>query len=161
MSNGDCLTPREIEFQDKIAAQIDEFGWSVVVVPDGEPTFGYSVGLTEQDLPEIFMSGNLHPETIQTLINTVAQQAVGREHEGEMLVPGTELRDVLANDLTLGVATCNPVAAEMNVALGFFGKERVRAVQLVWPDPEGNMPWDAEWSMGDGVQPLYPLPADS
>ena len=127
---------------------IDEHGWAVRHVVDRDPAqcFSYTVGLTAQLHPEIVMTGLPH-DVAHVFLNNAAH-VVAREHghfaPGE---PATGLTDgppfeVLAVSDTSG----------LTAVASLYGD--VRAVQLVWTDSRGRLPWEPAYANPPGSQPL-------
>jgi Domain of unknown function (DUF4262) len=103
------------------------------------PAFAYSLGLFQNfGQPEIILFG-LDLDTMHTLINNVGDLA----RKGARFLPGD------SSDELLEAYTCafRPVSRaqlrdHMTYTQWFYGDDEVPAVQLVWPDRNGNLPWD-------------------
>jgi hypothetical protein len=114
--------------------------------------FAYTVGLTGRHHPEVMMVGNVPFEVSQAILNHVARDVLA----GTLRVtPGDRLDGYLQGDLPPLVAA-GPVAAQgdtgnIGVARRIYGPV-ARAVQLVWPGPDGRYPWDLDYD--DGSQPV-------
>ncbi|GAB3760237.1 DUF4262 domain-containing protein [Microlunatus parietis] len=135
-----------------VLTKIDDCGWSVVAVEpdigDPEPGFAYTVGLTTAGHPELAIFG-LPARLAQSLLNQVAERLVG----GESIRPGDRLERVIGNGLTLTAVDMTDLS-ELGVVTAVYGHAD-RALQLVWPDPEGRMPWQRGYSMTPEAQPLF------
>lgn len=107
--------------------------------PPGTPSFGYTVGLTNDDLPEILVYG-IPPEIAQPLLNHLARDA--RERGGLPL--NQDLDDYLQGfPVRLQPIPARNIQAEhFGVGLAFF--PHLNAVQLVWPDQDGVWPWSPQ-----------------
>jgi hypothetical protein len=139
----------------ELQSMIDEHGWAVIGVyptvhDDGVP-FAYTVGLTAKKLPELAIYGLGDPVNSAVILNTVAQRMIDR---GE-LRGGERLEGVLAEGFTLAVLDMGDVS-DLTAVQRFYGGIPA-ARQLVWPDPEGRMPWEG-WSCADATQPLSNWP---
>lgn len=119
----------------KVREIIDRVGWMVQgVFGEGEPPFAYTVGLTEKQMPELYIFG-LPPEVAARTLNDAAQQMLDR---GEPFVDDEVVEKVLTIPL---VARAASSLEDVGVARRFYGHD-IDLVQLVWPDPEGRYPWD-------------------
>jgi len=121
--------------------RILEFGHEVrAVFPDeeGGTLFAYSVGRAFFDRPEFFVTGGLAPQTMQYMINRLA------DIDGETPVEaGDELNEVLEG-LPVRLREIQDLeAAEMYGVTQKFPD--ARALQILWPDREGNLPGDANF----------------
>lgn len=141
----------------ELLAIIDRFGWAVRHVGAGsspeEAAFSYTIGLTALGHPEIVMTG-MPFGPAQAFLNLVG----GMVKEGRVFGPGT-----LTHDLTddgsvvafVGVSDTSGLTAVEQV----FG--RVEALQLVWCDSHGAMPWEAGYVNAASAQPIWgPLPEE-
>ena len=134
---------------------VEEHGWAIRhVLPSpasGETAFSYTVGLSYRGWPELIITG-----LPATVADAFLRNAVDVQDENGSCDPGerseelTESGDVvfIAVDDVLGMtATANIVGA-------------FSALQLVWPDSAGALPWDAGYRNPIGSQPLLgPSPA--
>ncbi|MFC7619166.1 DUF4262 domain-containing protein [Microlunatus sp. GCM10028923] len=135
-----------------VLTKIDECGWSVVAVEpdpgDSGPGFAYTVGLTTTGNPELAIFG-LPARLAQSLLNQVAERLLG----GEIIRPGDRLERVIGNGLTVTAVDMTDLS-ELGVVAAVYGHAD-RALQLVWPDPDGRMPWQPDYSMAPEAQPLF------
>jgi hypothetical protein len=154
----------------KVARNVDEYGWAVqgVFPPSGSgpwtPPFAYTVGLmkTLDGHPELMIVG-LDPGTMQRLLNEVASRAQKLRRPVEL---GRRYDDILNGGLPAefvrvseeNVATFTGMAARYYRLNG--GPERVEALQMVWPDPAGRLPWDEgfDHETYDALQPVLGKP---
>jgi hypothetical protein len=133
---------------DELRQLIDRHGWAVrhVVGPTPAACFSYTVGLTAHLHPEVVMTGLPH-EVAHTFLN-IAGRVVVREHghfaPGE---PTTALADGPAFAVIAVADTSGLTAVE-----GVYGD--VRAVQVVWTDSRGHLPWEPGYANPPGSQPL-------
>lgn len=127
---------------------IAEHGWMVQgVFPtkyDTEAPFAYTVGLTVAGLPELVISG-LPADLAQQLLNSAAKASLGtRLHPGQ----------ILDNIASVPFRIVEAPTAAVNMARHLYPGREVRALQLVWPDKDGNYPGDENWTLSD-AQPVY------
>ncbi|MFC4148051.1 DUF4262 domain-containing protein [Micromonospora mangrovi] len=139
---------------------IDRVGWSVTFVhaADDEPghavPFAYTVGLTAHDHPELLIAG-LDPATSQALLNDLA----GRVYDKvERFGHGQRINDLIAGYDAVIVDGDADDPLYPGAAYGRYGHQRVRVQQIVWPDPRGCFPWDADYAYGAKVQPVIGRP---
>lgn len=129
---------------------IAQHGWLVLsIAGDGDrPAFQYTVGLTEQDLPELVVYG-LGAEVGMHALNDVARRLVdgARFADGE-LVPG-----VLDGDYRTQLWEVTWLQDPLGAAFRLYGEDAVRVRQLVVPDLDDRLPWEDGYSDLD-LQPL-------
>lgn len=147
------MTPAEIDsYLLDVLTRIDECGWSVVAVEpdayDAEPGFAYTVGLTTTGNPELAIFG-LPATLARDLLNQVADRLI----LGESIRSGDRLEDVIGNGLSLAVVEMTDLS-ELGVVAAVYGHAD-HALQLVWPDLAGRMPWHPDCTTPPGMQPLY------
>lgn len=127
---------------------IAEHGWMVQgVFPreyDVEAPFAYTVGLTVAGLPELVISG-LPADTAYQLLDAAARESLAHE-----LAPGR----ILDGIATVPFRVVEAPGAQVNMARHLYPDRRVRSLQLVWPDKDGNYPGDVLWTLDD-AQPVY------
>ncbi|HEX4443595.1 MAG TPA: DUF4262 domain-containing protein [Galbitalea sp.] len=130
---------------------IEKYGWAVQSVMGGdrpdEPPFSYTVGLTTMGHPEFVITG-MPARPAQQLLNIL----------------GTEVQSghrYLANTLTSDpTETAAPVAliavldsSELLAAVNFYGE--IEALQVIWPDSSGRLPWIPGYANPPGAQPFW------
>jgi hypothetical protein len=125
------------------------YGWAVRHVlgnpKTGAAPFSYTVGLTWRGWHELVITG-LPKDTAEVFIaNAVDVQSEGTRFEaGERT---TELTD--SGDVTfVAVQDVSGMTAAAEI-VGDFS-----ALQLVWPDSEGNYPWGPGYRNTPDAQPL-------
>ena len=133
---------------DDLRAKIDAFGWAVRNVSDADPAkcLSYTVGLTAHGHPEAVMTG-LPPEVGTAFLNIVGEIVV---REGGQFVAGeatSELSDgpampVIAVSDTSGLTAVDAIYGD------------VRAIQIVWTDSRGHLPWEPGYANPPGSQQL-------
>ena len=138
------------DLQEKIEAH----GWAVRHVgagPDGEPrAFSYTIGLTALGHPELVVVG-MPFESAQDFLNLA----------GELVRDGRRFRTgTTTADLTDGARVAFvPVHDDSGLTAVEQVYGTVEALQLVWPDSAGRMPWDDDHANPPSTQPLLgPLP---
>lgn len=133
---------------DDLRAKIDAYGWAVRNVSDSDPAMclSYTVGLTAHGHPEVLMTG-LPPEVGTAFLNIVGEIVV---REGGRFVTGeatTELTDGPAMPV-LPVLDKTRLTAVDEI----YGD--VPAVQIVWTDSAGRLPWEPGYANPPGSQQL-------
>lgn len=133
---------------DELRALIAEHGWAVrhVVGPDPAQCLSYTVGLTAYLHPEVVMTGLPH-EVAHTFLN-IAGRIVAREHGH--FAPGEETT-ALADGRAFPVIAVTDTSG-LTAVESLYGD--VRAVQVVWADSRGNLPWEPGYANPPGSQPL-------
>ncbi|WP_170226461.1 DUF4262 domain-containing protein [Rudaeicoccus suwonensis] len=132
---------------------IDRYGWAVrhVAAGDGRPPFSYTIGLTALDHPEMVMVG-MPREPAHAFLN-LAGDAI---KAGRTFQHG-EITDALTDGAGIGIITV--VAAEELTAVAQVYGVPVQALQLIWPDSKGWLPWEPGYNNAAETQPfLGPLP---
>ena len=133
---------------------IDAHGWAIVGVfpadaAEGAP-FCYTVGLTDKGLPELAIYG-LDLNTGGGILNGSAQRMIDC---GE-LRGGERIDGELDGGLPLAVIDMGDTS-ELAAVRRFYGAI-LAARQIVWPDPQGRMPWEG-WSCSAAAQPINNAP---
>lgn len=133
---------------DDLRAKIDTFGWAVRNVSDADPAkcLSYTVGLTAKEHPEVVMTG-LPPEAGTAFLNIVGELVV---REGVRFTAGeatTELADGPAMPVIAVVDKTDLTAVD-----AIYGN--VPALQIVWTDSSGRLPWEPGYANPAGSQRL-------
>ena len=133
---------------------IAEHGWAVRHVGagagPGEAAFSYTVGLTAMGHPEVIVTG-LPFDHAQTFLNNIGADV----RDGKQFAPGSSTEDLTgpgAPVFFLAVADTSDLTAVEQV----YGK--VSAVQMVWPDSAGHLPWVTGYRNSYEAQPLLGVP---
>jgi hypothetical protein len=147
VTDGDGVRPRESEYETTIRRNVRTHGWHVTAVaprretPPHEraPSFAYTVGvLTTLALPELIIFG-LPPRLMGGLLGDLCQKL----RNGERFEPGAPigalLRDAFAQ---LHPEHPSHVPIYLRSACWFHRSADVPALQLFWPDRDGNLPWE-------------------
>jgi Domain of unknown function (DUF4262) len=138
---------------------IDRYGWSVTGVfsagddPDQSAPFMYTTGLTEHAHPEFVISG-LEMQTGHEVLNDIA----GRVYDkAQRFAHGQRLDDLLAGCVAVlvsGRLRHDEHGIWPGFAISRYGRQRVRLLQVVWPDTHGRYPWDDGFEFESDVQPV-------
>ncbi len=133
---------------EELRTMIDLHGWAVRNVASADPAecLSYTVGLTKHGHPEVVMTG-LPPEVGTAFLNIVGEIVV---RERGRFLPGqntVELADGPPMPI-IGVSDTSRLTAVAEL----FGS--VTAMQIVWTDSSGNLPWDEGYANAAGSQPL-------
>jgi hypothetical protein len=133
---------------DELRSMITRHGWAVrnVVDPDPSRCLSYTVGLTVHGHPEVVMTG-LPPQVATAFLNAVGEIVV---REGGRFAAGdstTELTDGPALPVLAVTDTSGLVAVR-----SLYGA--VEALQVVWTDSSGHLPWERGYANPPGSQPI-------
>lgn len=147
MCNG--MSRRKVVEQTKLT--IARHGWQIQLV-DGSltsPAFGYTIGLTERRHPEILVTGRRQAETVDLL-----SEAAGRVLQHDHALEAGMTLELRAR--TVYLAPVESPRRVLRIAGSVYGR-RLRALQAVWADDAGRLPWAQE--VPDVLtQPLYGAP---
>lgn len=150
-----CDGATDEELRAKTLANIMEHGHQVVAVPEGVDRFAYSQGRCLVDKAEFVVAGPLSPQLMMHMINRAAKIADEEEvGDGYVFEP-----DVLLGNHPVRVVEVDPKKSRMFQTIYMAeasGDITVRALQLVWPDLNGNFPDDPGYDQRF-VQPIYPV----
>lgn len=131
----ECLGCQGFNLDKELMKAMELSGWVGVWVNDLD--FCYTIGLTEsQSHPEIIVTGPLSAEQFNSLL----AEAVDRIKAGQTLAGEQELLGLRCE--MRGVSETNKREL-MHKAWNRYGGD-FQALQLVVPDAEGHLPWDAE-----------------
>ncbi|WP_327023020.1 DUF4262 domain-containing protein [Micromonospora sp. NBC_01739] len=131
-------------------------GWAVTHVlptdddPDTTAPFAYTVGLTAHDHPELIIAG-LPPLVAHTLLNDLAQRI---HDKAERFTHGQRINDLIA-DYDAIIIDGRPTEDLLpGAAIARYGRHQIRLQQIVWPDQQGQFPWDGGYSFDPRIQAL-------
>lgn len=140
--------------QDPVVAElfrlIAEYGWAVRHVgadrESGAAPFSYTVGLTALGHPEVVITGMPFAHA-QTFLNNIGNDV----RSGVRFDPG-----LVTEDLTGPGAPVTFLAVQDTRGLTAVEQvyEQVQAVQMVWPDSVGRLPWQEAYNNSPDAQPL-------
>jgi hypothetical protein len=136
---------------------IDEHGWAVRNVGAGDTAadvgFSYTIGLAGFGHPEVIVMGMPH-ESAHEFLNLIGDEV----RRGSRYQHGTvtdEFTDDDAPVVFIRVEDTGRLTAVDEV----YG--RVDALQMIWPDSTGRLPWQDGHRNPPGTQPLLgPLPTE-
>lgn len=134
----------------RLLALIAEHGWAVRHVgagtDPGEAAFSYTVGLTAMQHPEVVATG-LPFDHAATFLNNIGAEV----REGKRFPPGYSTEDLTQPGAPVyfieALDTSGLTAVEQ-----VYGA--VSAVQMVWPDSSGRLPWTPGYRNPPEAQPL-------
>ncbi len=142
-----------IDFFVEVYHHIAKEGWHHQhVYPDTaeENCFNYTIGLYLEDLPELFLSGPVPPEVVNVLFDCVIER-----WRNSAIQLGLNY-GILPNDMPLLIIPINPystvAADEYLCQLHEYRKwqqheeSRLLAVQIVYPDENGNWPTEEHYN---------------
>jgi hypothetical protein len=130
---------------EKLVADVKQYGWHVVKVldKDGTPGWAFSVGLYKNfDHPEIIVFG-LNDEVAHFLINAIGDEVrAGKRFAAEGLY--SDLIDTYS-------CIFKPVNSVwyhdfLGYANWFYSGQNYPALQCIWPDKSRRFPWDPEFN---------------
>jgi hypothetical protein len=135
-------------YLDHIRRMITRVGWAVQYVEDDRrhASFAYTVGLTGFGLPELVVTG-LRALRAMTMLNDAADDMVSSDAPS----PGTTI--AMSDGSRVEVVRLPHPEAHLNIALDLYGNE-LRALQLVWADDRGRLPWHPVFRSNRGGQPV-------
>lgn len=134
------------DYLDGLRATIDDHGWAVQFVESDTRPFAYTVGLHRSGLPELIITG-MAAHTATRLLNSIAHMITD---DGTELAPAMHID--YQDEYLLEVVEVEHPDVHLLYAIRLFGGS-VRALQLVWSDEQGRLPWDPEWA-GHRRQPV-------
>jgi hypothetical protein len=134
-------------------------GWAVVAVlpstQDAAPAaYCYTVGLTEDNKPELVIVG-LRPAPAQRLLDNLAYRV---HHGGARLRHGEHITDLMRNFDALIIDADTTDDVYPGIAQRFYGADRVRWQQIVWPDTHGRFPQEPGYEFPPELQPYLGRP---
>lgn len=137
----------EAEYLTSVCTQIDRYGWLVQGVRGTRlhTAWAYTVGLTEYGVPELVITGR-RLEVAASMLNAVAKYTLDEVE----ISPGETMH--LGEVYLEAVALPHP-GAHLFRAAAMYG-DRARAVQMVWSDERGRLPWERGHRGGRGGQPV-------
>jgi hypothetical protein len=133
---------------------IDRFGWAVLHGggSPGDPRYSHTAGLTSLGHPEVIVVG-LPFEAGEKYLNLVGEAV----RAGARFTPGTTTTALTDADSPVVFLTVTDTA-RLAVLEQLYGT--VDALQLVWPDSTGKLPWEQGHRNPATAQPLLgPRPA--
>jgi len=141
------------EYLEELRAMIADHGWAVQYVESDNRPSAYTVGLHARGLPELLMTG-LSAEVSCRVLNSIAHMIVD---DGVVVAPAMHI--YYQDRFLIEVVQVEHPDVHMRFAVELFGP-KVRAMQLVWADEKGRLPWEAGWGHGRRRQPVLGRRAD-
>jgi hypothetical protein len=130
---------------------IDEHGWAVQHVGGGdrldEPPFSYTVGLTALGHPEFILFG-MPPDAAQQLLNILGSEV----QNGRRYRPDTLTSDPTEAAAPVALIEVIDPASHLLAAVNLYAE--IEALQVIWPDPSGRLPWDDGYPNPPEAQPF-------
>jgi hypothetical protein len=132
---------------ERVQAAIASHGFGIVSVLGSARSaeFSYTVGLTEQLLPELIVMAVRPPHAVR-LLDIWAQYLL----EKSAVLPGETLE---TGPWLLEAVSVERPQEHLLIADSLYG-EQVRALQLVWADAAGRWPWDPRHRARRSGQPV-------
>lgn len=132
-------------FTDNLEENIQKYGHTILSVFD---LGAYSIGMAEQDLPDILITLNIDPKIQQTLINDICAQL-----KQKTIAPG-HLEKIItapAGVYLLPVTDIATLEEDYAIqAVEYYKHYRIKSkmsfLQLVFPDKDGFFPWDEKYN---------------
>ena len=131
------------DYERKLVEAVREHGWFCpsVHAEDGEPSFTYSVGFWKSlGKPEVLVLG-LPSE----VAHSVLWQAWRLFSKGLSPVPGEPVEGLLEGYPAYFMPMGGKADEFMLSSEWFYGGGAYPRLQLVWPDPVGAFPWQADF----------------
>lgn len=130
---------------------IEEHGWAVRNVMAGpdegdDVEFSYTIGLTALGHPEVIILG-MPAEHASTFLNMIGDEV----RRGGRLDHGTVTGEFTSHDTPVVFLRAEDTERLTAVA-EVYG--RVDALQMVWPDSTGRLPWQNGYRNSPKAQPL-------
>ena len=132
--------------QEGVASDIDEYGWHVIKVLEGEetePAFAYSIGFKRSlGHPEIIMVG-LDLDLMHSVINDIGDQI----KKGRQFSAGERVADLLEGyDCMFSRMDERWYDDYLGQALEFYGDDLFEMLQCLWPDRNGHFPGEPDFA---------------
>lgn len=145
----ECDYPHESpeEYFDRVREMIGRSRFAVIAIGGSrdEAEFCYSVGLTEHGLPELIVMG-LDSDPATRLVRVWGDYLL----DERVVLAGERLTSGPWHTEAVRVAFPREHLLSADALYG----DRVQALQLVWADNTGRMPWDPGHDPGPAGQPL-------
>jgi hypothetical protein len=140
---------------------INEHGVHLQWIPDGEPSFAYTVGLAPQEHPELIIF-NVQPQMVESLLNNFAF----RVRDGVQTFTAGTLVDGLIDNYSFYLMPVKDSSEHLTVSNRFYripGRAPIDALQVVQPGLNRLWPWEEGCDipqplLGDAPQDMRSLP---
>jgi hypothetical protein len=151
VSGDDVFPDRDMSHRDKVEFMLEREGWAMDAVPGSGsadapiPRYAYTIGFQDRfGFPELCIFG-LSPVACRGLFDLVAGALAG----GTQLPVGSAFIGLLDGDQPCALLPVDPVEAvgmfpslAEHHALSGEPAAAFEMVQMAWPDPAGNLPWE-------------------
>ena len=142
---------------------IEQQGFVIVPIADGEPAFAYTIGLKETyDHPEFIISGNFNPMQMCNIIGEATELLKENTQAFQVREVTGVIKVKVHGEIQDGVIGSRKVTRENRLnllcqAAGRYGDDGFEALQLIFPDQHGVLPWQPEFNLawGDVQSVLY------
>lgn len=135
----------------RLRSEIAENGWTTVAVlptaADPDVRYVYTVGLTKIEQPELAIYG-VPASVAKQLLDNLARRLIDR---GSGPAPGERFPEVAGGGLELAAM---PMTDSRDLLLVNYLYPQWSAVQIVWPDAAGRLPWEPGCTLSPAAQPL-------
>lgn len=147
-----CEGKTAAEVRQRYLDLVEQHGWAVCGVEGGaEPPFAYTIGLTRfHGHPELLVSG-LDLREATGLLNDVGEDV----RDGVRLQAGDFMTWDDTDQRLVIVQVSNPGRLVYAQEIYRTPGRPVPALQVVWSDHDGSLPWDQGWTGGRRRQVLY------
>lgn len=156
MAGTDQLAAMLQKTVDEVRTLIAAHGWAVLSQErvGANPPFSYTVGLAAKGIPELIMVG-LEPATARSALNRIANRLAA----GESLMCGQPLLEIIPGMAVVPRSVPPDVAEKMMRFTHLLAMSKPwSASQIVWPDPAGRFPGDADYeTRWLSIQPMLEL----
>lgn len=129
-------------YLDQVRATIAEHEWAVQGVLADDKPFSYTVGMTPHNRPELVVVGLPH-RMAQEILNRSAVR-----HMSSEILPGQTVDIDFSVQFRVALAPTDAPDRPLGVARRLYGPDKVRAIQLLWPNAAGAYPGEEGWGMG-------------
>jgi hypothetical protein len=131
----------EDDYDPIVIANIERYGWHVVIVPEDEDGYGfaYTAGLTySYGHAEVIVFG-LPEDVMHAVLNDIGDRAKsGKPCEANTYVDGL----LEGYDCGFVIVHKTQYREYLGQCRWLYGGNEFNALQCVWPDRNGQFPWD-------------------
>jgi hypothetical protein len=135
------------DYLEVLRETIRDHGWAVQYVESEKRPLAYTVGLHSRGLPELVTTG-LPADVSCRVLNSIAHMVVD---DGTVLAPAMHID--YQDRFLMEVVEVEHPDVHLKYAVRLCGRE-ISALQLVWADEKGRLPWTAGWGHGRRRQPV-------
>lgn len=133
-----CDGKSSAELREDLRRMIRRYGWALQYVESAidargvHPAYCYSVGMTAKDRPELVITGRVADQSVEVL-NGLGSLMAG----GVSLTPGDRFA---VGGLDVYLVEVRECESWLLGAVALYG--RIHALQAVWADCRGLLPWE-------------------